>query len=178
MDLMSVTDRWALLATTARQLTQATTADAVVAIIHPVARTIAQADGITIVKRIGAETDYLAEDAIETLWAGLQFPIDKCLAGRAIVEEQTVIVPDITQVEGIPLNVYLATFIRRLIAVPIGDVRPTHAICAYWRDTGPLDDDTITLMTALARAMGAALAMIDVLDQSTGRAETDHQGVR
>ena len=38
-------------------------------------------------------------------------------AGRAMVEEQTVIIPDITHVEGIPLNVYLATFIRSLIAV-------------------------------------------------------------
>ena len=69
--------------------------------------------------------------------------------------EQTVLITDITQVENIPLNVYLATFIRRLVAVPLGTPHPTHAICAYWREPGQIDPESVTLMEALCRALGA-----------------------
>lgn len=169
MTNLTVAERWKLVTDTVEQLLHIATIEAVIDIVQPVARSIAQADGITIVKRIGEETDYLAEDAIETLWAGMQFPIDKCLAGCAMVEEQTVIIPDITHVEGIPLNVYLATFIRSLIAVPIGDVKPTHAICAYWQEAGLIDPETVTLMEALGRAMGGVIAMLDVLELARHR---------
>ena len=81
-----------------------------------------------------------------------------------MVEEQTVIIPDITHVEGIPLNVYLATFIRSLIAVPIGDAKPTHAICAYWQQAGPIDTDTIALLEALGRGIGGIIALLEVLE--------------
>ncbi|MBX9732394.1 MAG: GAF domain-containing protein [Sphingomonas sp.] len=166
---LTIGDRWALLAETLRQMMQAKSIAEAVEIVRPVARSIAQSDGITIVKRIGQETDYLAEDTIEPLWAGLQFPIDKCLAGRAMVEEQTILVPDITQVENIPLNVYLATFIRSLVAVPIGDGRPGYAICAYWKEAAPIEEETLALMEALGRGMGAAFAIIDVLGLAHGQ---------
>lgn len=166
---LTIGDRWALLAEALRQMMQAKTIAEAVEIVRPVARSIAQSDGITIVKRIGQETDYLAEDTIEPLWAGLQFPIDKCLAGRAMVEEQTILVPDITQVENIPLNAYLATFIRSLVAVPIGDGRPAYAICAYWKEAAPIEEETVTLMEALGRGMGAAFAIIDVLGLAHGQ---------
>ncbi len=162
-------NRWELLDATIAQLRGCSTAAAAVAIVHPVARQIAHADGITIVKRIGEETDYLAEDAVEQLWAGMQFPIDKCLAGRAMTEEQTVLIPDITQVENIPLNVYLATFIRRVLAVPMGTPHPTHAICAYWREPGTIDPESVVLMEALCRALGAVLDMVDVSDMVARR---------
>lgn len=162
---MSVEDnRWEVLENTITKLRDCSTAASAIEIVHPVAREIARADGITIVKRIGDHTDYLAEDAIEQLWAGMQFPIDKCLAGRAMTEEQTVLIPDITQVENIPLNVYLATFIRRLVAVPLGTPHPTHAICAYWREPGQIDPECVTLMEALCRALGAVLDMFDVTE--------------
>lgn len=169
MTHLTVAERWKLLADTIDQLVQVTTIDAVIATVRPVARSIAQADGITIVKRIGEETDYLAEDAIDTLWAGMQFPIDKCLAGRAMVEEQTIIIPDVTHVEGIPLNVYLATFIRSVVAVPIGYGKPSYAICAYWQDAGPIDSDTVVLLEALGRGMGGVMTVLEVLAVARGR---------
>ncbi len=171
---LTVAERWALLAETLQLMLRAKTAAEVIEIVRPIARSIAQADGITIVKRIGQETDYLAEDTIEPLWSGLQFPIDKCLAGRAMTEENSVVVPDITQVENIPLNVYLATFIRSLVAIPIGDGRPSHAICAYWKETAPIDADTLALMEALGRSMGAAFAIIDVLEQADTAGRGSH----
>ncbi len=157
---LTLAERWALLEATLRELKLAETPEALVDLVQPVARAIAHADGITIVKRIGEETDYLAEDTIEPLWTGLQFPIDKCLAGRAMVEKQTILVADITQVENIPLNVYLATFIRSLVAVPIGEPDPTYAICAYWKEAAPFDPETQALMEALAQAMGEAFARL------------------
>lgn len=172
MSDLTVTDRWSLLALTARAIVQARSVADVVILAHAAARRIAAADGITIVKRIGEETDYLAEDTIEPLWTGLQFPIDKCLAGRAMVEEQTIIVPDITHVEDIPLNVYLATFIRSLVAVPIGEPTPTHAICAYWREARPIDPEARSLIEALGRAMGAAFALFDIIETAESRAAT------
>lgn len=170
MSHLSVSARWALLAETVDAIARARSAADIVTLAHAAARRIAHADGITIVKRIGEETDYLAEDTIEPLWRGLQFPIDKCLAGRAMVEEQTIIVPDITHVEDIPLNVYLATFIRSLVAVPIGNPIPTHAICAYWREARPIDPDALVLMEALGRAMGATFDLLDILDTANRHA--------
>lgn len=155
-------ERWTLIGDTLQRMLQANSIADAIDIVRPVARSIAGADGITIVKRIGEQTDYLAEDTIEPLWAGIQFPIDKCLAGRAMTEERTVAVPDITRVENIPLNEYLATFIRSLVAVPIGDGAPSHAICAYWKESAPIGDDTVALMEALARSMGAAFAVIEL----------------
>lgn len=155
-------NRWEVLDNVIAQLRNCASATAAIAVVHPIARGLARADGITIVKRIGDHTDYLVEDAIEQLWAGMQFPIDKCLAGRAMTEEHTVQIPDITQVENIPLNVYLATFIRRLVAVPVGMPRPTHAICAYWREPGAIDPETVDLMESLGRALGAMLDLFDI----------------
>ena len=164
MAYLDITARWALLAETVHAMAQARSAADVVTLAHATARRIARADGITIVKRIGEETDYLAEDTDEPLWTGLQFPIDKCLAGRAMTEERTINVPDITHVENIPLNVYLATFIRSLVAVPIGDHPPSYAICAYWKETRPIDPDALVLFEALARGMGAAFALVEIFE--------------
>lgn len=171
MSETEISTRRALLETTIERIKRAISEGDLVEIVRPVARSIPKADGITIVKRIGEETDYLAEDAIGPLWVGLQFPIDKCLAGRAMTEEQTVIVPDIEQTENIPLNVYLGTFIRSLVAVPIGEGRPTHAICAYWQHPGPIAPDTVDLMETLAKEMGDALMRM-------GSGDADHAQAR
>ncbi|MBA4049006.1 MAG: hypothetical protein C0476_10745, partial [Sphingomonas sp.] len=117
MAKLAIEARWSLLVDTIEAIARARSATAIIELAAGSARQIAEADGITIVRRIGEETDYLVENTIEPLWAGLQFPIDKCLAGRAMVEEQTIVISDINQVENIPLNVYLATFIRSLVAV-------------------------------------------------------------
>ncbi len=121
------------------------------------ARRILAADGFTFVKRIGEQTDYLAEDAIETLWAGMQFDIDKCLAGRAMLREQTIVIPDITHVENIPLNVYLATFIRSLVAVPFGGHPPGYAICGYWREARTFEPEDVAIAEAFAYAIERAI---------------------
>lgn len=170
MAKLAIEARWSLLVDTIEAIARARSATAIIELAAGSARQIAEADGITIVRRIGEETDYLVENTIEPLWAGLQFPIDKCLAGRAMVEEQTIVISDINQVENIPLNVYLATFIRSLVAVPIGDPHPTHAICAYWRETRTIEPEAIALMEALGRAMGAAFALIDTLTVANARA--------
>ncbi|MBA3838622.1 MAG: GAF domain-containing protein [Sphingomonas sp.] len=172
MAKLAIEARWSLLVDTIEAMTRSRSTAAIIELAAGSARQIAEADGITIVRRIGEETDYLIEDTIEPLWAGLQFPIDKCLAGRAMVEEQTIVISDINHVENIPLNVYLATFIRSLVAVPIGDPRPTHAICAYWRETRTIEPEAIALMEALGRAMGAAFALIDTLTGASERART------
>ena len=157
MDASSYQERQHLLETTVKSMRAAPSLNVAIETARRTARTLMACDGFTFVRRIGEQTDYLAEDAIETLWAGLQFDIDKCLAGRAMLREQTVVVPDITHVENIPLNAYLATFVRRLVAVPIGSPHPTHAICFYWRESGSIDPDDVVLGEGLAKAIGEAL---------------------
>lgn len=170
MGELSVSERWTLLGETVRAIAQASTAGEIVDQAQAAGRRLANADGITIVKRIGSETDYVAEDAVEPLWAGLQFPIDKCLAGRAILQRRPVIIEDITQAGDIPLNVYLSTFVRSLIAVPIGQAAPTYAICAYWRIEGPIDLATQAIMIALARAMAAGFTLAEITELSAANA--------
>lgn len=124
------------------------TADAV-AILRDHARVVAASDGITVVQRDGNEVAYVAEDAISTLWTGQRFPIERCISGLAIMAGEPILIPDIRRDDRVPLNAYLATFVHSMAMFPIGR---TAAIGAYWKHAGPIDMETVDLMTDLAAA--------------------------
>jgi hypothetical protein len=129
----------------------ADTADAV-AILHGHARVIAAADGITVVRREGDEVAYVAEDAISPLWVGQRFAINRCISGLAIMAGEPILIPDIRNDARVPMNAYLATFVQSMAAFPIGR---TAAIGTYWRQAGPIDLQTVELMSELAQAATA-----------------------
>jgi len=123
--------------------------DDATAILRGHARAIAAADGITVVLREGNEVFYAAEDAISPLWTGQRFPVERCISGLAIMAGEPILIPDIRNDPRVPLNAYLATFVASMAMFPIGR---TAALGAYWKHSGPVDDDAVDLMTRLAAA--------------------------
>ena len=162
-------DRWAELARAVRQLMHAETIDAAVEIVRRVGRAIAGADGIAIVRRKGDRCAYIAEDSIAPLWAGRDFPMDECVSGKAMLRARPILVEDIAQSDDVPLNLYLATYVRRLAVFPFGVDPPIGTLCAYWRDEGPIDDESARLLAALARAMGGVFETLFVLEQARSK---------
>lgn len=120
-----------------------------VAILRDHARVIAASDGITVVRRLGDQVEYVAEDAVSTLWTGQRFPVERCISGLAIMSGEPILIPDIRNDSRVPLNAYLATFVHSMAMFPIGR---TAAVGAYWKHAGPIDFETVELMEELAAA--------------------------
>lgn len=126
-----------------------------VTILERHARGIARSQGITVVIRDGDHVVYVSEDAITPLWAGNRFPASQCISGIAINGGQPLLIPDIRQDKRVPLHLYIATFVGRLAIFPIGDVA---AVGVYWNTPGPIDTDTVELMSELADAARGVFA--------------------
>src|SRR3569833_3261460 len=88
-------ERWKQMTQAIDLMTSARSADAALEILRLHARGIADADGVTIVRRIGKEVAYVGEDAISPLWTGQRFPIEQCVSGMAMLERRAIFIPDI-----------------------------------------------------------------------------------
>ncbi len=134
--------------------------DDLVELLRASARGIALSDGVTIVRREGDEVVYLSEDAISPLWAGQRFPLVRCITGMAMIARAPIAIPDIMVDPRVPLNLYLSTFVRAMVAVPVGHGEPSMAIGAYWRQARPILPEAIARLTTLARIAGDRLAWL------------------
>ena len=71
------------------------TIEEVADVVRSAARRILKADGVAFVMRDKEQCWYVNEDAIGPLWKGKRFPMDQCVAGRAMVTDRVVVCPDI-----------------------------------------------------------------------------------
>lgn len=101
-------------------------------IVRTAARTVSHSHGATLVLREGDQCFYADEDAVSPLWKGQRFPLTKCISGWAMLHDEMVVVPDITQDPRIPQEAYRPTFVKSLAMVPIGRAVPIGAIGTYW----------------------------------------------
>lgn len=134
------------------QLAQVDSIDALVMALRGSARAIGNADGITIVRRIGNRAAYVAEDAVSPLWAGHDFPLDTCISGVAMIENRPIVIDDIFIDDRVPIDAYRPTFVKSMAMFPIGVGEPRMAMGAYWASAGPIDPEAIALLGNLARA--------------------------
>ncbi|MEE7446490.1 GAF domain-containing protein [Methylobacterium radiotolerans] len=141
-----------------RRLATAHSLEDIVAILRETAREIAGSDGIAVVLREGDASFYAAEDAIEPLWRGRRFPLTACVSGRAMLDDETIVVPDIECDPRVPVALYRLTSMRSLVMVPIGSPEPVAALGAYWCASVIPDDETVRRLEGLARQAAAALA--------------------
>ncbi|PXA87776.1 hybrid sensor histidine kinase/response regulator [Nostoc sp. 3335mG] len=155
---------WARLIAAGERLATARSMKAVVDILRATAREIAGADGIAVVLRDREFCHYAAEDAVGALWTGQRFPMVNCISGWAMMNRQTVMIPDIRLDERIPQAAYAPTFVRSLVMVPVGSPRPVAAIGAYWSDVREHASETVERLEALARSAAIALENIRLLD--------------
>lgn len=146
------------LALACRRLATACSLEDMVAILRGTARAIAGSDGIAVVLREGDASFYAAEDAIEPLWRGRRFPLTSCISGHAMLDDATLVIPDIESDPRVPIALYRLTSMRSLVMVPIGSPEPVAALGAYWCASVIPDDATVRRLEAVARHAAAALA--------------------
>lgn len=149
--------RWGRAAEAMETLAGARTLDDVIHILRSVARQVVGADGIAIVLRDGEFCHYIAEDAMEPLWAGQRFPLVNCVSGWAMRHAETVAIPDVFLDERVPHDAYRQTFVRSMVMVPIGRGFPIAAVGGYWSEVGRPTPNQIALMEALGRAASTSL---------------------
>ena len=149
--------RWSMAAETMEALAGARSIDAITAVLRAFARRVVGADGIAIVMRDGDQCHYVAEDAMEPLWAGQRFPMVNCVSGWAMMNHQTAVIPDVFDDDRVPVEAYRQTFVRSMLMVPIGRVDSIAAVGAYWCEAEVPTDNQIALLEALARAASTAI---------------------
>lgn len=128
----------------------------IVTVFRRSARMIAGADGITMIRREGDRVHYIAEDAIGPLWSGQDFPIEACISGIAMLENQPIIIPDIYADPRVPIEAYRPTFVRSMAMLPIGHSAPKWAMGAYWSTVGAPAEEAMMLLGSLARAAASS----------------------
>lgn len=142
---------------TIEALSGAKTIDDVAAVVRSSARRISGADGVAFVLRDKGDCWYLDEDAIGPLWKGRRFPLAACISGWAMLNKQTVVIPDIYLDDRIPHDAYRPTFVKSLVMTPVRPEDPIAAIGAYWADTHTPSPDVVAKLHVMARATAAAL---------------------
>ncbi len=126
-------------------------------------RLIAQADGATFVLRDRGFCFYVDEDAIAPLWSGQRFDLRQCISGWAMLHAEVVVIKDITVDKRIPQDAYRPTFVRSLVAVPMGGVDPVGTLGLYWSQVGaPATPEAIAELVALANEVGNAVRRLGV----------------
>lgn len=121
-------------------------------------RALTHADGAALILREGAEhVRYIATDAIEPLWQGQRFELDECIGGRVIREKIPAIVPDLASDLHTDTARYKASFVKSLVAVPIGTADPAGAIGCYWQQPHRADDDELNILRVLGDTTAIAL---------------------
>ena len=140
-----------------KQLSTARTMAEVMAIVRTGARRLTGADGATFVLRDREHCFYADEDAIEPLWKGRRFPLQTCVSGWAMLNQQAAVIPDIYADPRIPIDAYRPTFVKSLVMVPIRIESPIGAIGSYWATPHEATENELTLLQALADTTSVAI---------------------
>lgn len=162
--------RWKLLSDATGALAGVSSEMAALEVLRSSARQIAEADGVTVVRRVGDRVAYVGEDAVAPLWTGQSFPIEQCISGLAMLERRPILIPDIRRDARVPLNLYLATFVASMAMFPLGSGEPSAALGVYWREARPVEPDALALLDTLTRSANATFERLAVAaEQAAGR---------
>jgi GAF domain-containing protein len=134
----------------------------VASIVRTLARTVAGADGATVVLRRGDRVAYVDEDAIAPLWKGRDFPIEACISGWAILHRQTVVIDNIYDDARIPIVAYKPTFVNSLVMAPVRPADPIAALGAYWAKPYRATRREVAGLEAVAQVTAVALERVRV----------------
>jgi two-component sensor histidine kinase len=163
------------------RLAGAATIEDVVEVVRATARRLVGSDGIAVILREGESCCYVEEDAIGPLWKGRQFPLTSCISGWAMLNKQTVAIPDIRQDARIPQDLYEDTFVRSLVMAPVRSDDPIGAIGAYWAQTYEATPEEVDTLETLSRATATAIEnvrLISALSRALTQAELARDELR
>jgi signal transduction histidine kinase len=158
----AVQPAWRMLVEAIEQLSAARNFARVIDIVKHTARGISGADGVTVVLREGELCYYVDEEAIGPLWKGHKFPMQSCISGWAMLNKQSVVVPDIYADPRIPHDAYRPTFVKSLVMIPVRVEDPLAAIGAYWARHYIPDAEEVALLESLARVTATAIANVNL----------------
>ena len=153
-----MTDALALLGRTA-------SVEASLEVLRAHARAIGCADGVTVVRREGAEVVHVGEDAVAPLWTGRRFPIGVCVSGLAMTERRPIYIPDIRRDARVPQDVYAATFVASLAMFPLGLGEPIGALGIFWAQDNPAEPDALALLDTLVRSANSTFERLAVAQE-------------
>lgn len=151
------------LLTAVRDLASARDVDAVAETVRHAARELVDADGATFVLRDNGQCFYVAEDAIEPLWRGQRFPLEACISGWSMMNQQQVVIADIYRDDRIPHDAYRPTFVQSLVMTPVRADIAIAAIGTYWADEHHATAEELELLQALADTTSVALENAQIL---------------
>lgn len=152
-----------------QQLAGARTAEAIHAVVTRAARTLAGAEGATLVLRDGGECHYVAEEAIGPLWRGQRFPLEQCISGLVMLSGQPITIPDVLLDPRIPQAAYAPTFVHSMVMVPIHHEAPVGAVGAYWATPHEATAAEVFLLQTLADSAAVAMERAAVLQELEDR---------
>ncbi|HEY9617082.1 MAG TPA: GAF domain-containing protein [Microcoleaceae cyanobacterium] len=152
-----------------QQLTVARDLDTIMAAVRTAARQLTGADGATFVLRDHDQCYYADEDAISPLWKGKRFPMETCISGWVMLNQQSAIIADIYADPRIPAAAYRPTFVKSLAMVPIRTRDPIGAIGNYWATHHTPSAQELELLQTLADAAAVALENVYLYQEQEQR---------
>ncbi|WP_157269828.1 ATP-binding protein [Azohydromonas aeria] len=158
--------RFQLLAQALERLVAATTREQLLQVVLESARSLCGADGVSLVLREQQQCFYAGEDSPRgPLWAGQRFCVNDCVSGWAMLQSQTIVIPDVRADPRVPREPYAPTFVRGMVVVPVGATEPAAALGAYWAQVHTPGAEELALLQTLARVAGAALELRQAVQQ-------------
>ena len=143
----------ALVAEVLRRLSSAQSLAEAIAVVRFGARAACHADGVTFVLREHQQCHYWEEDAIAPLWKGRRFPIESCISGWCMLNDEVAVIEDVFADPRIPKDVYRATFVKSMIMAPAGGRKSVAAIGAYWASPRQFTEQEVAVVTSIAHAV-------------------------
>jgi signal transduction histidine kinase len=153
-----------VLTRTVELLSEAATRERVTEIVAEAVREATGADGATFVLREDDHCFYADENAIGPLWKGLRFPITACVSGWAMMNRESVVIPDIYRDDRVPVEAYRPTFVKSLTMAPIRSSSPIGALGAYWADAHESSASETRHLEILANSAAVALENLELRD--------------
>jgi signal transduction histidine kinase len=152
-----------------QELSMARDLGTIVALVGRAARELTGADGATFVLRESDACYYADEDAIEPLWKGKRFPIERCISGWTMEHREAVVLDDIYADARIPADAYCPTFVKSFAMVPIRRKQPVGAIGSYWAELHRPSEVDVRLLQALADSAAIAMENIELVNKLEAR---------
>ncbi|STX29321.1 sensor histidine kinase [Legionella beliardensis] len=145
-----------------QKLSLAKDIETIMFIVRKAARQLANSDGATFVLRDNSQCYYADEDAIEPLWKGKRFPLNTCVSGWVMLNQQQIVIEDIYNDPRVPADAYRSTFVKSLSMTPICSQAPIGAIGTYWSEYYQPTKEQLYLLKVLADSTSVAMENIQL----------------
>jgi signal transduction histidine kinase/ActR/RegA family two-component response regulator len=138
---------------------------AIMETVRRAARELTGADGATFILRDGNLCHYADENAIQPLWKGQKFPMERCVSGWVMINRRSTVIEDIYSDPRVPAEAYRPTFVKSMAMVPIRSDAPIGAIGNYWATRRLPTSEEIELLELLANTTAVAMENVRVQNE-------------